>query len=286
MKSENESLPIHSLQPEGFPFSIQELGYRNPYDFTREHRHTYFEIFLVEKGGGSQLIDFVNLPLQAHSAYIVFPQQIHLLKKGPQADGLLLQFPPEILPSDSLKLLLDQFALRTNAAVIFENQPETHEKLRKSLNFIQETIANPGTFAREVGLLQMQAFLYQLLEINYLPQNFHSTEPEDKLAQFQLLLEDQFRENRAVSNYAEQIGISDQKLSKITRERLGMSPLQVIHNRLLLEIKRMLGFEKASFKEISYALNFDSPAAFSQFVRSKTSQTPTDLRNELIEIHK
>ena len=52
-------LPLHSLADGKFPIHVEDIRYNNPYDFTREHRHDYFEILFLKKGGGSQLIDFI-----------------------------------------------------------------------------------------------------------------------------------------------------------------------------------------------------------------------------------
>lgn len=58
--TDNGLLPIHSLSDESKQINILPLDHTNPYDFKREHRHTYFEIMLIEKGGCNQLIDFKN----------------------------------------------------------------------------------------------------------------------------------------------------------------------------------------------------------------------------------
>ncbi|HTF04460.1 MAG TPA: hypothetical protein VK826_10555, partial [Bacteroidia bacterium] len=68
------SLPVHSLETTEQIIHVRPIEYNNPYDFTREHRHDYFEILFFDTGGGEQLIDFVQHPVVANSCYIVFPQ--------------------------------------------------------------------------------------------------------------------------------------------------------------------------------------------------------------------
>ena len=48
--SEIGKLPLHSLENDSMQINILPLDHSNPYDFKREHRHTYFEIMLIEKG--------------------------------------------------------------------------------------------------------------------------------------------------------------------------------------------------------------------------------------------
>jgi AraC family transcriptional activator of pobA len=64
------------------------LAHKNPYDFTQVHRHTYYELLLFEKGLGTQLIDFKTFELKDYSAYLVFPDQAHLLKRDSTLEWL------------------------------------------------------------------------------------------------------------------------------------------------------------------------------------------------------
>lgn len=76
------------------------------------------------------------------------------------------------------------------------------------------------------------------------------------------------------------------KLAAVTGQFLGLSPLQVIHNRLLLEAKRLLLTGSVSHKEIAFVLGFDSPSSFSLFIKGKTGHSPSALLKELVQIHK
>ena len=82
------------------------------------------------------------------------------------------------------------------------------------------------------------------------------------------------------------LNTTEKKLSVISKKYLGLSPLQVIHDRLLLEAKRILLFENSSHKEIAFHLGFDSPASFSLFIRNKTGYSPSELNLQLVNIHK
>ena len=53
LKVEARELPVHSLERDSATIQILPLDHTNPYDFKREHRHTYYEIMLIERGGGN-----------------------------------------------------------------------------------------------------------------------------------------------------------------------------------------------------------------------------------------
>ena len=279
-------LPIHFLEKGSFPVCVEDITYDNPYDSTSEHRHNYFEILFFEEGGGSQLIDFTELPVIENSCYIVFPQQIHLLKRGADASGRLIQFREEVIISSQIKILLHKLFFGKNPAVIFENNVEKLQAIKTTLDLIQETAEKQQNNAQEITLHLLQALLLQLLD-NRCDSDDNAIDDDRKLLfEFQQLLEEQYLKNHKVQEFVSLLNTTEKKLSVITKKHLGLSPLQVIHKRLVLEAKRILIFENTSHKEIAYHLGFDSPASFSNFIKNKTGFTPSDLSVHLANIHK
>ena len=281
-----EPLPVHSLTLDERPVQVRPIEYRNPYDFTREHRHTYFEIFFFEKGGGSQLIDFHELPVEDHSCYIVFPQQIHLLKRAPDAYGTLLQFREEVIPASQVRILLKQLSFGGQPAVFFEKDRNQLLEYNPLIALLKSSSEKPTAHSQDAALNFLQALLLQLME-NKSNENIVIPVADRKLLfEFQQLLEEQFMYNHLVSKYASSLNSTEKKLSAATKQYLGLSPLQVIHNRILLEAKRLLLFDGSSHKEIAYKLGFDSPASFSLFIKNKTGFNPSELNLELVNFHK
>ena len=286
MPNTSSPLPVHSLSQKEFPVYVRRIEYKNPYDFTREHRHDYFEIFFFEQGGGSQLIDFNEIPVLNNSSYIVFPQQIHLLKRAPEACGKLVQFREEVVPSPQIRILLRQLSFGEGSVIVFENDADKIIKLGVIIDLLKESSEKQSDLSHEITLHYLQALLLQLLECREQGKAIETSGDHKLLFEFQHLLEEQFLLNHLVSRYAALLNITEKKLSAITKKHLGLSPLQVIHERLLLEAKRILLFESSSHKEIAFHLGFDSPASFSLFIKNKTGFTPSELNLHLVNIHK
>lgn len=286
MKTPVSTLPVHSLTKSDAPMQVRHIEHKNPYDFTKEHRHTYFEIFFFEKGGGSQLIDFIDLPVKEQSVYIVFPQQIHLLKRAPKAVGRLIQFGEEIISSIQLRTLLQQHFFSEISAVFFEKDKDKFKKLSKVVDLLQESSIIQTAVSREVSIHLLHILMLELVDGLDYNSNASLLGERKTLFIFQQQLEDQFRENHQVSKYASALNTTEKKLAAITKKFIGQSPLQVIHNRLLLEAKRLLLFEEIAHKEIAFQLGFDSPASFSLFIKNKTGFTPSELNQQLVKIHK
>lgn len=280
------TIPVHSLAQADLPVSIHEIQHQNPYDFTREHRHDYFEILIFNTGGGSQLIDFIEYPVKDFSSYIVFPRQVHLLKRHEKANGLLIQFREEAIPSAQVKSLLRQVSFGENPAVIFEHDENRMKSFHQQLHSINEICLGKSVFAKEIVLHYLQALLFQMIEQLPVSLNKQVLGERILLFDFQKKLDDEFASEHVVQHYVSSLGTTEKKLSATTKKHIGLSPLQVIHERLLLEAKRLLLFENASLKEIAFQLGFDSAASFSHFIRNKTGLTPSELSIQLVQIHK
>jgi AraC-like DNA-binding protein len=278
------NLPVHNLGTDAQHINILPLDYTNPYDYKREHRHTYYEVMLIEQGGGNQLIDFKNYTAHDYSCYIICPQQIHLMNRE-HSTGLILQFTEERISAPELLSELRQVPFYDDAAVIFENNKTAFHELSTVMHIIESQIKKSERGLAQSALHLLQGFVAMMLGQR---QNFENRTPEvDKelLIAFYQLLEQYFKDNKGVQYFVEKLGCSEKKLAAATKKYTGMSPLQVIHNRILLESKRLLLFEKGSHKEIAYYLGFDSPASFSAFIKTKTGLAPSELSKHLAEIH-
>jgi AraC family transcriptional activator of pobA len=278
-------LPVHTLLPDEFPFAINDLAYKNPYDFTKEHRHDYIEILLFKDGGGVQLIDFEEHAVLKNSCYVVFRRQVHLLKRAPKSSGKLIQFKEEFIADDSLRSLLLEAFYDAKPAIIFEQDENKMHLILSIIQLLEDALLRNSKHVKSIIRNLLQTILLELLSCK--EKSIEKIDQSDNklLFQFRKLLEIHHTETHLVQNYTRLLDVTEKKLSSCTKKHLGLNPLQVIHNRLVLEAKRMLIFEDHSHKEIAYLLGFDSPASFSHFIKSKTGNTPTELVKLLAHIH-
>lgn len=276
-------LPTYTLRAGQDGIRIEKIAYKNPYDFTQKHRHSYFEVMFFQEGGGTQLIDFVEYQVKDNSCYLIQPKQIHLLKRDDRSVGHLLQFNSESIESNRLHRLLQERIWRGKQAVVFESRPDLILLLNNYLDIISKNVESEYQYKQETKLYLVQALLHNLLSLQL---QETSTSPPDKDFSVFLSLVDSFYANEhSLGFYLEQLQISQKKLSSLSKKYHGVTPLQVIHNRLLLEAKRVLTFGEQSHKEIALDLGFDNPAAFSAFIKKKTGRSATELQFDMAEIH-
>ena len=100
------------------------------------------------------------------------------------------------------------------------------------------------------------------------------------IRKYNILVEKHFRDKHKVSDYAKLLNKSPKTLSNIFLSYNHHSPLEVIHNRIALEGKRLLLNTDKISKEIAYELGFEDQSHFSRFFKKETGVSPSSFRKE------
>lgn len=102
----------------------------------------------------------------------------------------------------------------------------------------------------------------------------------DIIRRFNLQVEKNFRKFHQVQDYADLIHKSPKTISNLFSKYSDRSPLQTIHDRILLESKRLLLYTDKSTKEIAYETGFQDIPNFSRFFKKYTQLAPSKYRKE------
>ena len=102
----------------------------------------------------------------------------------------------------------------------------------------------------------------------------------DLLRSFNFLVEQHFRTEHSVGFYAEMLFKSPKTLSN-NFAKLNRSPLQIIHDRIVLEVKRLLIYTDKSSKEIAYEVGFEDASHLSRLFKKHTSLSPSQFKKQL-----
>jgi AraC family 4-hydroxyphenylacetate 3-monooxygenase operon regulatory protein len=95
---------------------------------------------------------------------------------------------------------------------------------------------------------------------------------------FNVLVEENYKKLKKVSDYASLMNKSPKTISNIFNHS-ELSPLQIIHQRVIIEAKRLFNYTSKSAKEIGQELGFDDAAQFSKFFKNVTGKSISEYRN-------
>lgn len=250
-----------------------------PYDFKRPHRHDYFEFFIFEKGGGSHFIDFTEYEIFPCTVHVVFPGQIHLLKRA-GAKGIIILLTREFM--DNLNSIFYSQLLQNNytapcisfSEIGFVNLLSQVAALEREISIHQFLSAE--LLKNHVAII----LTYLLREYHVSANNSHTFLPQEVaiFQRFSALLEQYFADKPQVSFYASALAITPKTLNNCLKKISGKTCVELIQERTLTEAKRMLLYTDKSSKEIGYELNFKDNSYFTRFFNKLTGHTPSSFR--------
>lgn len=96
--------------------------------------------------------------------------------------------------------------------------------------------------------------------------------------EFNFLVEQHFSSLHKVSDYASLLNKSPKTLSNIFQKQSVKTPLQFIHDRKILEAKRLLEYSDLQIQEIGYRVGYDEVQSFSRFFKNQTGHSPLNYR--------
>lgn len=269
-------------------FNMESISHQSPNDETVVHRHDYYQIIVLEKGSAVHCIEFDTYEMSAGSISVLFPKQFHQITFSDDAEGSIIMFCDELFCSAVLKKELSAYNISIQQRLNYINlSADDYGSIGKVILQIKELYENISIAKKEQIKFYIKIVLLQLMELGTDREPSRvETEEANTYLRFRDLVEEQFRTCRTVQSYAEQLGITTKKLNAICNQHTGETALTVIHQRTLLEIKRMLVFFDYPIKEIAFDLGFDSQSALNKFIASKANCTPSELKYRLSHIYK
>ena len=95
---------------------------------------------------------------------------------------------------------------------------------------------------------------------------------------FIVLVEAHHAEHWPVSRYADRLGLTPERLNRVTRAETGQAALDLVHERLAREACRRLTYVAAPISQLAYELGFEDPAYFCRFFKRHAGCSPREYR--------
>jgi AraC family transcriptional regulator, transcriptional activator of pobA len=266
--------------------SIEERSCLHDWEI-RPHRHeSLFQLFWISHGRCQLSLDGVSTAAQGPCIFVLPPSAVHGFHFEPDVQGLVITILGRHLNKLlSAEPLLEQRLLRARAQRLEAGQKEL---VARSASLLREefiSTANWRSLAIDSALLQLLVACGRCLPADDHADRTlqHGGRALEHVQRFRTLIEQQFRDQPALSRCAEQIGITSTQLNRVCQQVLGCSSLALLHSRLLLEAQRELAYTSMSIKQIAHGLGFADAAYFTRFYQRQTGLPPTEWRSRSLQ---
>jgi AraC family transcriptional activator of pobA len=258
------------------------------HDWTiRAHRHrNLFQILLIEQGGGEMTFEAARLPFAAPAAILVPAAVAHGFRFQPNLTrGWVLSF-----TEDAAGLLADRAGealSRLRALAVQPIVPIAEDAERSRLSALCAELFEESSLAREGyrlgmrGLLALIAIGVARLAASRARTGSVTLQPADAtVARLRALVDESFRRERQLGFYAEQLGMTVDRLNDHVKRATGVTAGHLVRQRVLSEAKRQLVFTAQPIQDIANELAFSDPSHFARFFRKHTGTTPHEFRDQ------
>lgn len=258
------------------------------FDIEPHFHEGLIQLLYVTSGGGTASIDGVMWPVHPQTLIVVPARHVHEFHFTPDIDGPVVtaaQGPlesmagvaaPDLLPHVRRPLVMGVSGSERFADALLP----LFEAMEREMHMYDGGAIAAGT-ALLMAILVQIARLAAALQANAGAESPEAAARSRKVAQverFRALVDKHFREHWPVERYAAEQGLTAGHLSRLCRELLGMSSLDVINARLVNEAERELVYSILGVKQIAGLLGFADDAYFGRFFRKQTGRTPTEFR--------
>ncbi|WP_426095560.1 AraC family transcriptional regulator [Flavobacterium sp. DSR2-3-3] len=251
------------------------------HDFVEEpHRHNSYVLVFFTKGSGTHEIDFDIFTIQPGSMFFLQPGQMHHWDLSDDVEGFVIFYSQEMYNLYFGQKTIGEYPFYSS----MDNKPEMFFDISESkaiLRYFESLILE----TQRIQLLKQDKIM-NLLDIihieiarKYSETYFYEAHSYNvKIKNFEILLEQNFKIEKAASFYASRLNITLKHLNRICNEILQKTTTEVITDRIMLEAKRMLMDKKFTINEIASELSFDDYSYFTRLFKKHTGMTPTNFR--------
>jgi AraC family transcriptional regulator, transcriptional activator of pobA len=269
-----EELTIHY---NSFPDSVQLAGTIKP-AFKNSHA-----IVWLKRGHGKYSVDFRQYTFNPNSIILISKDQNTAFEfSGKNDQYIVITFTHTMVSKSAPEIQqLVSFCIREHfeGKQILTVAPED-EKYLKGLTHQLLTIASHGESKFKSS--SMFHFLQLILVYCYKLRTEQHRGTADTytavVGNFTTLLEKSFRNTHKVNYYTDNLNLTYNSLARYTTSYCSKTPKEIIVERVILEIKRLLSGTTLPVKEIAFQLGFDEPTNLIKYFRKYTGSTPAGFR--------
>jgi AraC family transcriptional activator of pobA len=288
------TVPVYTLEPDEatgnrhFRTHTYEGSLPNLSEQLIPHRKGHYLLVFIRRAGCTrQWIDMTPYVLKDNTIYFTGPNNVIVKEEF------------KLLWSTGIAFTSEFLSIGENAALnklpLILNPQNGHELLLSDADVavVEEMVLKiraewerPGEWQQRMLTAYLTVLLTYLSRL-YTEQFKGGNISGDKqlLQQFQSKIDAHFQEFHEVADYASMLHISAGHLSDVVKGQSGKPAIKHIHDRLVMEARRLLFHTSDSLKDISFNLGFSDASYFNRFFKRETGATPAGYRAQIRKMY-
>ena len=245
----------------------------------RPHAHTSLNhLFFITQGSGEVRIEAKGVPFEAPAVFVIPAGVIHAFAFEAESAGSVLTISGSYLAEVAGRdpALSSVFARPAVLGAGEEVDAVAHGLRQLGRELTWSAPAHEA--AVESCLLALLVASLRLLARSAPQDRPNPGRQAELTARFRGAIEQRYREHPPLEAYAHELGVSVTQLRNACLKSAGVPPLRLIHERLMLEARRLLIYTSLTVAEAAYSLGYDDPAHFSRGFSQHAGCSPRTFR--------
>jgi len=233
-----------------------------------------------------QYIDYQQYTVQPNSLFFISPNQVHHSEEWkPLTDGTILFTEDFFLLNHNNKDKLFELSFLDN---LYANPclQLTRKNFAEVKSTINDLLLEQNRPDRNHTILQSLLHVLVARIQRYMDSKSQRIIPKRSIIlfkEFKRLLELHYAENNTASFFADAMSISAHHLNLISKAVAGKTASEVIRERRILEVKRLLTFSSRTVSEIAFRLNFVDSSYLAKIFKAETKMSPLEFKAKMSE---
>jgi AraC family transcriptional activator of pobA len=241
----------------------------------RPHRHrSLHQVFWIQQGGGTVQGERRRFTFTAPFLLLLPAGEVHGFRYDMPSSGYVLTLTDAFLAT-CRGLMPEPWQPREGIALALRQPDPLRRALDAAFAQLERDFrwSGPGRGAAVAGHVLLILSLLQRAAAAEASARQPRSPQAELVARFRRHLEDHFIEHAGLAEHCLKLGVTPSTLSRACRAVTGHSPLELVHERLMLEARRMLSYSSLSISQVAYALGFE-PTYFSRFFTRREGVSP------------
>jgi AraC family transcriptional activator of pobA len=267
---------------------LENFRFEEGKNLKSDFRSTFMSIFLVKEGKANLNLNMESHPVRENSLFHISPNTIVGQTSGSvTVSGISFSsdFLSEIGTPERSSELFTYFSSKYHP--IWQLEADDGAVVSAQVSHLVDRLTKYSThpFGKEILI---SAFYIFLFEIGALGQKYSEmtrmnfSRQESLVIRFGNLARKNFREERTVKVYADQLNVSAKYLTEVVKEYSGKNASEIINDLVILEAKFLLSRTQLSIGEIAAKLHFSDQSFFGKYFKRQTGVSPKSFRESAL----